>query len=348
MNDRHKQTDERDIMFARLNYQSGTKQYRDFYNRYPELKDKDDEFRTRPATGDENSTFFNQNHSQIVNANFDFLADIKHLSKGEPCGEKVDGTKEQFTQTIKGLARYYGACLVGVAEVTQDLYYSHHGRPLEKYGEKIDPKYTKAIVFAYEMNDEMIFRAPRLSEAIAVTNGYVQAAIGGMQLSYYIRRIGYNARNNMDGNYLCPLVPLAVVAGIGELGKNGLLLTERFGSRLRLGAVLTDLPLVADKPLEKNLSLFCERCERCIKSCPGKALEPVEGEYFSDNNCFHMWQVLGTDCGVCIASCPFSSHIPQELTKDLNQSENLEKLLNYCDQNHARRAFIKDDPEWLR
>lgn len=57
------------------------------------------------------------------------------------------------------------------------LYYSHLGRHAENYGEKIDKHHKFGIVFAVEMEKEMIFRAPQLPEAIAVTKGYIAAAV---------------------------------------------------------------------------------------------------------------------------------------------------------------------------
>lgn len=67
----------------------------------------------------------------------------------------------------------------------------------------------------------------------------------------------------------------AVVAGIGQLGANGLVINERLGSRIRLCAVLTAAKLEADRPFEFGGALpdFCTECGfRCVKSCPAAAL----------------------------------------------------------------------------
>jgi len=61
----------------------------------------------------------------------------------------------------------------------------------------------------------------------------------------------------------------AVGAGLGIIGKNRLLLTEQWGPRVRLGAVVTDAPLNPDKPLQENL---CGDCDLCVQACPGQAL----------------------------------------------------------------------------
>ena len=63
----------------------------------------------------------------------------------------------------------------------------------------------------------------------------------------------------------------AVRAGLGTMGKNTLLATEKFGNRLRLGAVLTTAELPAGKPLEESLCI--EDCRTCVDACPVRALD---------------------------------------------------------------------------
>jgi len=67
----------------------------------------------------------------------------------------------------------------------------------------------------------------------------------------------------------------AVLAGIGQLGANGLVISTRFGSRIRLCAVLTTARLEADPAFEFGGPLpdFCRDCGlRCVKACPAAAL----------------------------------------------------------------------------
>lgn len=67
-----------------------------------------------------------------------------------------------------------------------------------------------------------------------------------MQLAEFMRSIGYPARAHIDGSYrvVCPLV--ARDAGLGEIGRMGLLMTPELGPRVRIAVVTTDLPLVPD------------------------------------------------------------------------------------------------------
>jgi epoxyqueuosine reductase QueG len=62
----------------------------------------------------------------------------------------------------------------------------------------------------------------------------------------------------------------AVLAGLGSLGKNTLLLTPEFGNRVNLASILTNLSSEADPLFEGDLCI--PDCDRCIKTCPGKAI----------------------------------------------------------------------------
>ncbi len=75
----------------------------------------------------------------------------------------------------------------------------------------------------------------------------------------------------------------AVSCGMGEIGRNNLLLTPDFGPHQRLCAIVTEAPLEAGPRREFNL---CNRCECCVKACPTGAL--TDGRYDVDP-CFVYW-----------------------------------------------------------
>lgn len=70
-----------------------------------------------------------------------------------------------------------------------------------------------------------------------------------------------------------PLKTSAVRCGLGCQGKNTLLITPKYGPRVRLVSVLTSAELDVDEPFKEDL---CRNCERCIAICPTKALEPYK------------------------------------------------------------------------
>ncbi len=68
----------------------------------------------------------------------------------------------------------------------------------------------------------------------------------------------------------------AVQAGLGWIGKNDVLVTEKFGPRVRLGVILLDYPfLTCGKPIKQSL---CGSCQSCIKVCPYQALYGIDWE----------------------------------------------------------------------
>ncbi len=102
------------------------------------------------------------------------------------------------------------------------------------------------------------------------------------ELAMTLEGQGYNAlaippflpMDMSDGKYgmvgSVDLRRAAIEAGIGSYGKSGLVLVEKFGPRVRLGAVLTSAPLTITK---KRVRFLCpEECQICLSGCPGKAL----------------------------------------------------------------------------
>ncbi|MFZ5354243.1 MAG: 4Fe-4S ferredoxin [Bacillota bacterium] len=351
-----KQIDERDIIFSRMNYKQGTPQYDDYYSRNPDKKLIDDNLRSMPQMGNVGNTFYDAINSPIVDAAFKFLSDIKKYSEGEISQRKIDIDPKTATERLKGLARFYGAKLVGIAKMENYHYYSNRGREAVNYGEEITEHHKYGIVFAVEMEREMIYRAPQLSESIAVTKGYVDAAIIGMILSYYIRRLGYEARNHMDGNYLVIAPLVAESAGLGEFGRHGLLVTREYGPRVRLGVVTTDMPLLYDEKDYFGMHEFCELCVLCSRVCPGRCI-PEGGQCETDGlmrwkidseACYSRWRMLGTDCGICLASCPFSSSVDSELISKMKESAAVRlEILEMHKIKHGIRPYIKGDVDWM-
>jgi len=348
-----KKIDERDIMFARMNYKEGSEIYNDYYSRNPHLKEVDDSLRSLPAMGGEGSVTFNKINSPMVDAAFKYLNDVRQFSEGQAAQNIVETDPIVMTERIKGLAKFYNAKLVGITEMRDYHYYSHRGRHEENYGEEINKMHKYGIVFAVAMDKEMIMRAPKLPESIAVVKGYVEAATIGMMLSYYIREFGYDARNHMDGNYLV-VAPLAARdAGLGEFGRNGLLITKEYGACVRLGVVTTDMPLIADISEDFGVKEFCLDCGRCSKTCPGKAIsaedESISRWKINAEECYRRWRSLGTDCGLCIANCPFTYGISEDLISDIKSSaETRQNILKNFEEKYGIRPIIREEPEWMK
>ncbi|MCI9156888.1 MAG: epoxyqueuosine reductase [Lawsonibacter sp.] len=80
-----------------------------------------------------------------------------------------------------------------------------------------------------------------------------------------LKDLGYQATTRTG----LPQKTVATRAGIGWVGKSNLLVTEQYGSMIRLAAVLTDAPLTAAEPINESK---CGDCRLCVDACPAGAL----------------------------------------------------------------------------
>ena len=108
------------------------------------------------------------------------------------------------------------------------------------------------------------------------------------------------------------MIPPALEAGFGELGKHGSLINPEFGSGFRLGAVLTDAPFATTAKREFGIDDFCSRCRVCENACPPYAIKPdketVRGVYkwYVDfDRCIPFFAET-SGCAICIAVCPWT------------------------------------------
>jgi len=231
----------------------------------------------------------------------------------------------RLTTIIKDIARWIGADLVGVAKLNPLWIYSHWGIHNVMYtnaaeeGDPIEipPEYEYVIVMIHSMDYEILKRTPHHEPSS--TMAYSKMAWCAATLAAFIRELGFKAIP--CGNELAISIPMAIDAGLGEMGRNGLLITREFGPRVRISKVLTDLPLVPDRPIDIGVQKFCERCVRCAKSCPSNAImagERTDKAWDKSNsggmlkwpiramNCLNWWVKNGSGCSVCIRVCPWN------------------------------------------
>jgi reductive dehalogenase len=218
---------------------------------------------------------------------------------------------------IKETARIYGARLVGICELDHRWVYARdvRGNPIE-----VSPAYKYAIVMAIAMDAASILRSPSFRAARATGVGYSRMAFAIACLAEFIRTLGYRAIPM--GNDTALSIPLAIDAGLGELGRNGLLITPEYGPCVRLCKVFTDLPLEPDRPVEFGVARFCRACDRCSGGCSPGAIQTDREPSFriacrSNNQgilrwavdfekCYAFWLENGASCANCIAMCPFT------------------------------------------
>lgn len=114
-----------------------------------------------------------------------------------------------------------------------------------------------------------------------------------------------------------PHKTVATLAGLGWIGKSALLVTEQYGSAVRLGTVLTNAPLPTAAPVTESR---CGDCSACVDACPGTAptgslwtSESAREDYYDAFACFRKARSLSAEqgikhfiCGICIAACPWT------------------------------------------
>jgi reductive dehalogenase len=221
---------------------------------------------------------------------------------------------EKFTEYIRGLARYLGAHSVGFTLLKPEHLYTIRGRR-EGYGKPVKNDHKHAIAFTVEMDYRMTRQGPKPGTVMETARKYLRAAEIAVQIAEFIRRLGYSARAHISSHYevICPLV--ARDAGLGEIGRMGLLMTPRLGPRVRLSVVTTELPLVADpRSFDSTVIEFCEICRKCAVVCPSQSIprglrneeNSVLRWKINAESCYTYWCKAGTDCSRCMAVCPYS------------------------------------------
>ena len=310
-----RRVDERDIMFARGRLAPGSPEYELYYAMRPRNKQGDDNTRSLPGLLSPDAELAEPIAFAAADACFDLTEALRDHVDGKVAARRVERAPDEWKAALGGLARSLGAVDVGVTELRPYHIYTHVGRGTGVYGEAVDLDHRWAFAFTVEMDHRRILQAPAPPVVEESARQYVEGAKVALITASWIRRLGYPARAHIDGNYrvIAPLV--ARDAGLGEIGRMGLLMTPNLGPRVRLGVVTTDLPLVADEPGDDQTVIdFCTICRKCATNCPVVAIPSGERNPVDDGlrwaidaeTCFRYWNVIGTDCATCIRSCPYS------------------------------------------
>ena len=227
----------------------------------------------------------------------------------------------EMSRKIKEIARFLGADVVGITRLDQTYVYSHRARGNAAMGQKAgDPidlphRYAICMGFAFDYQ-KFLSNNSRISDA-EYGLGMIRTIPTTFMLASYIREMGYPARAHHYGRYEVTQIPLAVNAGLGELGRHGLLINEEYGSRLQLSTVTTDLPLSVDNPVDIGVEDVCKYCMKCARTCPshnisfgGKEVyNGVEKYRINVDSCYKyrlasrgQWTV----CVICVSACCYN------------------------------------------
>ena len=184
------------------------------------------------------------------------------------------GTPAQAAKVIKRVAKLFGASMVGITNFDQRWQYKSRFSDIEGKDQpaeiSTETGLDHVIVLAIPMDYELMKTVPSALGSAATGMGYSNDTTLLIALSQYIRGLGYEAFGSLNDTALS--IPYAIKAGLGQFGRNGLLITKDFGPRVRLGRIYTNMPLAHDKAINFGVQKFCEICKRCAKTCPSKSI----------------------------------------------------------------------------
>lgn len=218
---------------------------------------------------------------------------------------------QQLQEEIKAFAQSLGADLVGFCS-------------LEKQTARLAPHLTYAVSIAVKLSDAVLstiddaptfvyFQHYRTANALLDNIAF--------RIARRIEEAGFSAlpiaasqsqgKNNPYHGVL-PHKTAAVLSGLGYVGKSGLFLSQKYGGKVRLATILTDLPVESEFPIITN---GCGNCNICAQACPAGAIygqiPTTDGERNIDpEKCSkymkeHFQDVgRGSVCGICIKVCP--------------------------------------------
>ena len=237
------------------------------------------------------------------------IADMNNQLGGRGNKERVpkapaptEITAEDRTRDIKAFALSHEADLVGITKLQPEWVYDGY-----------EVKDENVIIVGLKMDQPELATAPEPGSVIEVMRAYNQGTRVTRALADFILAQGFDAEPEggpIAGKFT--LVPAALAAGFGELGKHGSVINRRFGSSFRLAGVVTNMPLIADDTDDIGVDDFCRSCILCETACPPDAIAEtkqivrgVEKWYIDFDKCVPYFnETYG--CGICIAICPWS------------------------------------------
>lgn len=245
-----------------------------------------------------------------------------------PSKAKINPTRTEvadpaaMARHIKRVARYFGADIVGIAPSHPAFLYAGNryvqdGTAEDQY-EKLSPeelcKKFPYVVVATTAWDYDLLQAHR--HHIGDASYHFSQMRGTMILKAiegYIRELGYTALRGVANPQGAGLA-----AGLGELGRNGLVISEKFGARIHMpDPIMTDLPLVPDKPIDIGVDDFCKICRKCAVTCPTNSIpwgdkvvhNGIEKYKIKWETCYKLRPYVvdhWDSCLTCATICPFT------------------------------------------
>ena len=205
---------------------------------------------------------------------------------------------DDFIEEFENYAHSIGIKNVGYAQITPELLIS------DKF-----IQYPNAIVLTMEMGKEIIEATPGPEAQKLNDSAYEKLGTMTYKLSDYLREKGYATEVAHPYGAVVKFSQLGQKAGLGWLGQSGLLITPELGPRQKISAIFVS---IANLPIKEDnehswITDYCEKCGKCIKACPEKALIEKESCCGPKEIKFIQKLCIGCSegCTYCIEECPF-------------------------------------------
>ncbi len=222
--------------------------------------------------------------------------DIHHQDLSDDREEDLSALKKEIKEYAAGLG-----LLCGVTKVDR--------RFITGGADEAFP-YDTALVLGRPMDRELIEQIPYPKDKLFDFETYVKLGRQVFYVADFVRSKGYRAyvRVPLDATVKYP--PHAIMAGLGELGAGGWVITKEFGPWVRWCMLSVDADIEPDKPADLNMAEYCDNCRRCIEACPGNAIPEervnwrgVVKRKIDDKKCWPYF-VKYEGCGICLKACP--------------------------------------------
>ena len=197
---------------------------------------------------------------------------------------------------IKSLGYFLGADMVGICRLPQSAVFS-----TDYDGKEIDCDYAYAIVLLNAKKTDVIRQSygREWIDDPCSFQSYQRCACQAQAMTAYLRRLGWRSDSSVFDKYTTLMPRLVIEAGLGEGSRIGIALNPFVGASFKVSAVLTDLPMEVDRPIDFGLQDYCARCKVCAEQCPMQALSRGEKE---DAGGYMKWPVEGFKCAIGVVS----------------------------------------------
>ena len=223
----------------------------------------------------------------------------------KPASRKQDPSTD-LAGALKAKAKEMGFAVVGITKFERKYVFKDFKR---------QAKFKNLVIVGIEQPWEPVQTSPSMDSYLSNFQATIPSYSLAVKLADWVRSTGYRVQFVVASQggiqlSLAPALPYAVAAGLGQMGANGQLLTPMSGSRIRLCAFSTDAPLSHDKPVDYGINKLCEKCQVCVRRCPGKALPKVKvwwrGALKYKTIADRCLPMLGqySGCSICIKVCP--------------------------------------------